>query len=492
MEGTASSAAAVPSLPVALRSAPAGRQRRGRVARGLVTIAVQTLPDVRLGRRLQVLVDALGRHAKAALGKALPLWAERKAAYRFFDQDKVTPALLLGAARPTVVKRVADAPGVVLAIQDTTSLNFSHRPATTGLGPLGGTTRAQGFHVHSCLAVDAERGLPLGLLAQRLWARHPAGTQREPTRRTRLAGEKESQRWADIEATSLVGLPETVPVVSVADAEGDLYTWFTAPRPVNAYLLVRVAQAQRSTLSGSSVLATAQAAPIGGRYSVAIQHAPHRPPRRARCRVRWTPLTLRPPRNGRREAGRRTPVALTVLLVEEETPPAGGEPLQWLLLTSWPIRSWEDAARVIVWYTQRWLVERYHYVLKTGCQVEALQLQTAARLERAVAVYCLVAVQVLWLTYLGRAQPNLPCELALDRETWQTLWRASTPSAPLPALPPPLGEAMQRVAKLGGFLARRGDGDPGPITIWRGIDRLHDMVFGYRLALGLPPRPTYG
>jgi len=457
----------------------------------LVTVAVTALPDVRLGRRLQRLVDALGRHAKAALGKALPVWADRKAAYRFFAQEKLTPALILGAARPMVVARLAAAPGVVLAIQDTTSLNFSHRPATSGLGPLGASA-AQGLYVHSCLAVDAARGLPLGLLAQQLWARPPASTRSRSLRRQRPAGEKESQRWADVEAASLAGLPATVPVVSVADREGDLYHWFAAARPAQAHLLVRVAQRQRRTVAGPPVLATAQAAPVGGHYAVAIPHAPNRPPRTARCRVRWTRVQLPPPRNGRREAEQRTPVELTVLLVEEETPPATGEPLQWLLLTSWPVASWADAVRCIYWYTLRWLVERYHFVLKTGCQVEALQLQTAARLERAVAVYCLVAVQVLWLTYLGREQPELPCELALDRDTWQTLWRVSTPREPLPATPPPLGAAMRRVAMLGGFLARRGDGDPGPLTIWRGMDRLLDMVYGYRLAAGLPTSPTYG
>jgi Transposase Tn5 dimerisation domain len=185
-------------------------------------------------------------------------------------------------------------------------------------------------------------------------------------------------------------------------------------------------------------------------------------------------------------------VALTAILVEEETPPAAGEPLQWLLLTSWPVTSWEDAVQVVYWYTLRWLIERYHYVLKTGCQAEALQLRTEARLERAVAVYGLVAVQVLWLTYLGREQPDLPCAVALDQDSWQTLWQVSSPGAPLPATAPPLGEAMRRVAQLGGFLARRGDGDPGPLTIWRGLDRLHDIVLGYRLAHGSPPPPTYG
>ncbi len=458
---------------------------------GLVTITPRLLPDLRLGRRLQALVEALGRHAEARLGQALPNWAARKAAYRFFAHEQLTPALILGAARPAVVQQVAQAPGVVLAIQDTTSLNFSHRPASSGLGPLG-PTAAQGFYVHSSLAVDAERGLPLGLLAQQLWARPPAASRSRTTRRKRLAGEKESKRWADVEAASLAGLPETVPVVSVADREGDLFSWFVATRPANAYLLARVAQTQRGTQSGQSVSAAAAAAPVGGHYAVAIPHAPNRPPRTARCRVRWTTVTLSPPQNGRREAGQRTPVTLWLLLVEEEAPPAGVAPLQWLLLTSWPVETWEDAVHCIHWYTLRWLIERYHFVLKSGCQAEALQLQTEARLERAVAVYCLVAVQVLWLTYLGREQPELPCELALDRDAWQTLWLLGDPAAALPETPPPLGEAMRRVAKLGGFLARRSDGDPGPLTIWRGLDRLRDLVAGVHLARRLLPEQTYG
>jgi hypothetical protein len=454
----------------------------------LVLITPTLLPDRRLGRRLQRLVDALAQQAQAALSLALPRWADRKAAYRFFAHEKLPPDTLLAAARPAVVARVAAAPGVVLAIQDTTSLNFSHRPATTGLGPLG-ATRAQGFYVHSCLAVDATRGLPLGLLAQHRWAREASAAPRRGSRRQRCAGEKESQRWADVEATSLQDLPPAVPVVSVADAEGDIFTWFSAPRPAHAFLLVRVAQPHRCTTAGPGVLATVQAAPIAGRYQVARRAAPGRPARSAVCRVRWTALTLRPPRNGRREPGRDQPLALTAVLVEEETPPAEGQPLQWLLLTSWPVASWAAAAQVIYWYTLRWLVERYHYVLKTGCHAEALQLRTEARLERAVAVYGLVAVQVLWLTYLGREQPELPCTVALDRDSWQALWQLRTPGTPLPAQAPPLGLVTRWVAQLGGFLARRGDGDPGPLTLWRGLDRLYDIVAGYRLAHGRPP-PT--
>jgi hypothetical protein len=451
----------------------------------LVRITPCLLPDLRLGRRLQQLVDALAVRAEAALSQALPRWAERKAAYRFFAHHDLSPATILAAARPAVVARVAAAPGVVLAVQDTTTLNLSHHPATDGLGPLGGG--AQGFHVHSCLAIEGEHGVPLGLLAQQLWARDPDGVASRATHHQRLAAEKESQRWAATEQASLADLPARVPVVSVADREGDIYTWFSAPRPAHAFLLVRVAQTQRQTEDGRSVQAAAQAAPVRGHYAVPLRALPGRPARTARCRIRVAAVTLRPPQSGRREPGRDQPVPLTVLLVEEEQPPADGTaPLCWLLLTSWPVARWEDAARVVWWYTQRWLIERYHYVLKTGCQVEALQVRTEARLERAVAVYALVAVQVLWLTYLAREQPELPCTVALTATEWQALWLVEQPGQPLPAAPPPLGEAMRAVARLGGFLGRRGDGAPGPLVLWRGLGRLRDLALGLQLARGLP------
>ena len=457
----------------------------------LVTITPRVLPDLRLGRRLQRLVDALAARAEARLGQALPCWAERKAAYRFFAHAELTPETILAAARPAVVARVGKAAGVVLAIQDTTTLNFSHRPATVGLGPLGGTP-AQGFEIHSCLAVDAETGVPLGLLAQQLWARDPAGVASKASHHQRLAAEKESKRWAETEASSLAGLPASVPVVSVADAEGDIYTWFTAARPAHAFLLVRVAQQRRQTQAGGSVRAAAQAAPVAGHYAVPLRAAPGRAARTAHCQVRWSPLTLRPPVSGRREPGRDQPVGLCVVLVEEVAPPAGGAPLQWLLLTSWPVAGWEDAARVVWWYTQRWLVERYHLVLKTGCQAEALQLREEGRLERAVAVYCLVAVQVLGLTYLAREQPNRPCTVALTEPEWQALCLVQQPGQPLPQAPPPLRQATRWVAMLGGFLGRTRDGEPGPLTIWRGLDRLRDLALGLQLARGLTPPLTYG
>jgi len=148
------------------------------------------------------------------------------------------------------------------------------------------------------------------------------------------------------------------------------------------------------------------------------------------------------------------------------------------------VQSFEDASRVVGWYARRWLIERYNFVLKSGCRVEKLQLETQERLERALATYALVAWRLLWLTYEARKNPQAPCDCVLEACEWQVLQlhNADQPTEP----PPSLREAIGRIAQLGGFLARKGDGQPGVQVIWRGLARLGDLVAGYQLALQPP------
>ena len=176
------------------------------------------------------------------------------------------------------------------------------------------------------------------------------------------------------------------------------------------------------------------------------------------------------------------PLRVGVVLVTEVDPPAGAEPVRWLLLTSLPVGTVEEAQTCVRSYRLRWLIERYHFVLKSGCRVERLQLEEADHLIRALAVLAAVAWRVLWLTYLARAEPEAPCTLAVSAEVWPVLWRHTHPSQPLPATPPTLREAVRAIAQLGGFLGRRGDGEPGVQTIWRGLRRLDDFVLAWRLA----------
>ena len=205
--------------------------------------------------------------------------------------------------------------------------------------------------------------------------------------------------------------------------------------------------------------------------AVELRRADDRPPRRAVLTIRFAALEVASPVNrvGRADLPY---VAPTAILVEEENPPAGQEAVRWWLVTTLPIRTPADAERAVQWYTLRWLVERYHFVLKSGCRVERLQLQTAARLDRAVATYSAVAWRLLWLTYEARRHPGRSCERVLSREDWEVLCRATGGEG---EVPPTLREAVRRIARLGGFLGRKGDGEPGVKTLlaWAGAAQRH-------------------
>jgi hypothetical protein len=175
------------------------------------------------------------------------------------------------------------------------------------------------------------------------------------------------------------------------------------------------------------------------------------------------------------------PVTLNVLLVEDATPPAEGTPIRWLLLTTLPIESFEQAWQCVQWYNLRWLIERFHYTLKSGCRIEQLQLETAERLLNALATYSIVAWRLMWLVYRARLCPQDSCEVALQPVEWKLLRRKFEPKN-RSKKPPTIRQAVHQIAQLGGFLARVGDGEPGLKTLWRGLGVLHHLLEGAQLA----------
>ena len=181
-----------------------------------------------------------------------------------------------------------------------------------------------------------------------------------------------------------------------------------------------------------------------------------------------------------------------MVLAEEVDPPAGETAVRWLLLTTMPVSSVEAAVQVVLWYSLRWLIERYHYVLKSGCRIEELQLETMQRLERALATYCIVAWRLLWLTYEARQAPDASCEVLLHKDEWQALYATIHQTPTPPEQPPTLHEAVSWIARLGGFLGRTSDGEPGVQVIWRGWRRLQDIAATWRLLHSLPPPTTFG
>lgn len=436
--------------------------------------------DRRRSRRLVRVVRTLADHPESSIPGACATWADAKATYRFFSNEDVDPQAILSAHRASTMRR-AEAYPVVLALQDTTTFNFTKRPATMGLGPIGSTPNAFGFLTHSCLAVGPD-GVPLGLLGQFSWVRPGAPARRSEAERIRTPIEhKESRRWLDMLGESMQGLPSGTRLVAVADREADIFDFYQHALALGQDVLVRSCSDRRVDEREASLWDQAEKAPVACVLEVDVARHGGRKARRAVLEVRYATVTVCPPRHRRRrKVAVEAPVPLTVVLAREVDAPRGVEPACWRLLTSLSVGSGEDAARCVRWYSLRWRVERFHFVLKSGCRVEDLQLEERERVERALAAYTVVAWRLVALTYAARANPGASCLPWLSDREWATahaLVHGTKPSRD----PPTLNEAVRLVARLGGFLARKGDGEPGVKVLWRGLVQLHTVLAGLDL-----------
>lgn len=446
------------------------------------------LGDRRRDARVVMLLDQVSRHPEASIPQAMGTWAATKAAYRCFDNAQVDAAAILAGHRDAMRDRATGNP-VLLAIQDTTQLAYGTHDALAGRGPL---TRPghQGVLLHTTLLTTAD-GVPLGVLDHHLWARDPAAAGSAQRRRERPTAEKESQRWLDSAARTWERVDGMgAQVVVICDREGDIFDLFAQARPEWGQVLVRAIHERKVTDGMGYLRETVTAAPVLGRLEVDVGRRGDRLPRSATLEVRAVAVTLAPPRKRRGDG-----VPVTVVLATERPAAADREaepPISWMLTTTGVEPTRDAACTAVRRYARRWQIERYHYVLKHGCAVEDLQLATVDRLERALAVYAIVAWHLLWLTYYARQVPETPCTAVLTTEEWVTLWRLGAPGRPLPDRPPTLAEAVRLLARLGGFLARARDGDPGVKTLWRGWRRLDDIMVGVRLAASDAPSRVAG
>ncbi len=436
------------------------------------------LGDARLNERLVKIIEKAAAHPESSVPQACDTWAETKATYRFWSLKQVTPEAIRRAHTESTAERVG-ACSTVLVVQDTTNLDFTRHAAVTGLGYLD-AAHLRGLKVHSALAVSG-LGVPLGLIHQEVWVRDPEDLGKKPHRRSREMEEKESHRWLTALQATQEALPDGVRIITVADQEGDIYDLMAAPRRTGHELLIRGCRDRRVGGDVPYMWDAMRSKPVQGSYALWLEANEDRDAREAVLTVRYGSVEIQPPHHHKRRT-QLQPITLNAILVEEEEPPAGVEPVRWLLLTTLAVDSLDAAKQVILWYSFRWLIERYHYVLKSGCHIEKLQLETADRIQRALATYCVVAWRLLWLTYEARRHPDAPCSGALTDEEWQCLFHATHPSTPLPEQPPSLHEAVRWIAQLGGFLGRKRDGEPGVKTIWRGLRRLADIMIGWTMA----------
>lgn len=433
------------------------------------------LGDARRTKRLIKIVENLSAKPEASVPVASGTWTETKATYDFWDSPYIKPSMIRQGHIDGTVERIGQHE-VVLAIQDTTELNYTSHKALSGIGYLD-SFYAQGLKVHSVFTVSAQ-GVPLGIIEQLLWARKEEELGKSEQRKQKSTADKESQKWLSaLKATDSI-IPPSVQVVTIADREADIYDLFACSRRPGSEFLIRASQNRCLDSSQEHLWETMASQPSQGKMTVQVNRSATQAQRTATLDIRYTTIAIAPPQN-RAKAELLAPVTLQAILVTETDPPPECEPITWLLLTTLEITSLEDVQQYVRWYSYRWLIERYHYVLKSGCGIEKLQLETAQRLEMALATYSIVAWRLLWLTYLARCQPDASCEQVLATHEWQALY-ATIHHQPYPdSTPPTLAQAVNWIARLGGFLGRKGDGSPGVKVLWRGLSRLHDIVVGW-------------
>ena len=437
------------------------------------------LGDERRKRRLLQIVAALHGQPRASLPTALGNPAALKAAYRFFDNPANEAERILDSHVLATYQRAATGP-VVLAIQDTTYLDLSQFPTTKGLGPLT-TDYRQGLLVHSTLAITPER-VPLGVLQQQVWAREAQSFAHLQDHKRRPIEEKESHKWL-LGLESVLAARQAVPGthwVCVTDREGDLFDLFVQPRPEGVDLLVRATQDRVVVATEARRIWDAlRRTPIAAQIAIQVPKTPKHPARTARVDVHWKALSLQPP--ARLQAEQKAPLEMWAVWVIEPQGPAGESALEWMLLTTVAVHTPEEALERVDWYACRWGIEVWHKVLKSGCRIEMRQLRDAENLKRLLSVFSVVAWKILYGTMLARALPDELCTIFFEPEEWQAAYCALHQVASPPAETPTLREAIRMVAQLGGFIGRKGDGEPGVTVLWRGFQRLHDLTLMYKI-----------
>jgi hypothetical protein len=441
------------------------------------------LGDRRRTRRLARVAARMAADPSASIPGQMEGWAEAKAAYRLLDADGVTFEAI---AAPHWRRTRACGPGCFLVLGDTTELDFGIHRRVPDLAPTG-NGGGYGFHLHAALVVGAEDERIIGLAGERVHYRRPAPEGENTSQR--LKRDRESDVWGDV--IDQVGPPAAATRwVHVLDRGADNFDVYCHCLRQQSDWVVRASMLHRK-VTGPGGVATAvrdlaASSPEAGGYTLQLRARPKRPARRARLMVRFAAMTMPVPWNKSRYVRQvaATPVPMWLVVVTEVDCPRGVKPIEWVLYTSLPVTSLEEAMRVISFYEKRWLVEEYFKALKSGCRVTGRQLKTKGRLEAMVGLLSVVAVRLLQLKAHARTEPDRPADEVVPMRyvNLLKLARGLKRTTALTA-----GRFYRELARLGGFLGRRHDGDPGWITIWCGWDKLQLMMRGVDAAADLGP-----
>ena len=456
--------------------------------------------DERLNSRLVKICDSFSDSPECSINQACSGWTATKAAYRFFANDKTSGEEIIRAHSAKTVIRAKEHK-TILAIQDTSYMVYSKHPATTGLGNIsvkeGKNVKriySKGLVSHSCLAVSTD-GLPIGILDQNTFPRKLNSDEAKRKKNVTPIEEKESYRWLKMLKNYSLLLPDTE-VVTVCDREADMYDFLKLGDDIGSPFVVRAnvnrAVNKKSRYAEKDVLKLWDfmgRKRCRGSYKINVPSKNNKrnnikqSSRVARIGIKYGDFRLSPPKNNIKHRTETLPdLKMWAVYAYEINPPKGVKPLEWMLLTNLPVKSFADASEKVKWYCLRWRIETYFKVLKSGLKIEECRLGNADKLVKFIAVMSVVAWKLFMLTLIARTDPEIPCNTLIDKQHWMPLYLEIHKNKKLPKRAPKMGCTVRWIAMLGGFLGRVGDGDPGITTLWRGWKRLNDISRGWVLA----------
>ncbi len=456
------------------------------------TFGAVELGDPRRKRRALRIAEALATDPGASLPKQMHRAADLEATYRFVQSPDVSYDQLIRPHLEATQQQCREQSQVLL-IQDTTEIDYHQHPKTSGLGPIGNGNH-HGFLLQTVLAVEPASRQVLGIAHQEPFLRQPAPAKE--TKQQRLARERESQVW-ERSVQALGSPPASVRWVHVGDRYSDIFAFLRLCREQQCDFLVRACQdrcvdllveqaetpvpprshhPERPSPPTLHLFEEVRSWAAQAHDEVEVGATQKHPARTARVALSWRPLRLLPPRS--QEAKHWHPLLVWVIHVWELDAPEGVEPLEWVLLSSVPTQTAEQAQERVEWYRARWMVEDYHQGLKTGCQIEQRHIQDYEGLRTLLGFLSPLAVRLMQLRAASRQDPEQPARQVLPSDVVEVVAYLDQRSAETMTVQ----QCWHAIARFGGYLGRKRDGPPGWKTLWRGWLHIQTLLEGVHLA----------
>jgi hypothetical protein len=434
--------------------------------------------DKRLSNRLEKMLENFTENPSGSIPEASMSLAQTKAAYRFFSNENASVEEIREGFCKATIERMKELPksAVVLFPSDSTNIVFTKRKMQ-GIGVLR-NQNAQGLNLHTTIATT-DNQLVLGVVHQVCWGREPEEYGKRSQRAKKPIEEKESYRWIEGLQAAQEALPDHLQGIFLGDRGADIFEVFMEPRKQNMNLLIRASHDRVLQNDSCKIFEKLENAESLGSINVAISRSGTREERVAVLDIKAVSVLVDPPKHKKN----LSPVLLNFVYAKEicNSDEVQQDLINWKLVTTLSIDTLEQAGYVVTTYAKRWIIERYHYTLKEGCRVEELQFEEASRIDKAIAVYTIVACRLMYLAYLARSTPDAPCTVVLANNEWKALYCLVHKTATPPDTPFTIHEAIRMIAKLGGFLGRKRDGEPGVKVIWRGLRALESASVMYSI-----------